>query len=201
MRHGIHGDVQKSGLKAADKRIVGARNLQSAAALVGNNYRAQLLGILVWAQNNDQLHGDLQVRELQATNEQLSGALSHKTAEADSLRELAEAVQQQQAATLQARKILELSRKVRAMSTAEDGVLCPLHTMAFTSEGHVPVATHTCLQRKADCKCLYVHGHHLFLLIQSIVFFHAGPRSCFSSCWEGRRAWYLQILSNILWQG
>ncbi|KAK9826562.1 hypothetical protein WJX74_003036 [Apatococcus lobatus] len=55
------------------------------------------------------------VRELQATNEQLSGALSHKTAEADSLRELAEAVQQQQAATLQARKIMELSRKARGL--------------------------------------------------------------------------------------
>ena len=68
-------------------------------------------------QHQHQHLDDVQVRELQATNEQLSGALSHKTAEADSLRELAEAVQQQQAATLQARKIMELSRKVRATCT------------------------------------------------------------------------------------
>ena len=114
----------------------------------------------MWAQNNEQLHGGLQVRELQATNEQLSGALSHKTAEADSLRELAEAVQQQQAATLQARKILELSRKVRAMLTAEDGLLCPLHAVACTSGRHVPMAADACLQREAGCNCLHVRGHH-----------------------------------------
>ncbi len=65
----------------------------------------------------------MQVRELQATNEQLTGALSHKVAEADSLRELAETVQQQQAATLQARKIMELSRKVNSMVAATQSCL------------------------------------------------------------------------------
>ena len=63
------------------------------------------------------------MRELQAVNEQLTGALSHKAAEADSLRELAETVQQQQAATLQARKIMDLSRKVGALTAVMKGLV------------------------------------------------------------------------------
>ena len=77
------------------------------------------------------------MRELQETNEQLSGALSHKAAEADSLRELAETVQQQQSATLQARKIMELSRKVRANIAATS---CPCfwkkQYLLFEINGH-----------------------------------------------------------------